>query len=1182
MSGKKGGANNNKQGDAKGEKKPDAKGAAAAVAGEAPAAKKDASPKKQQAAGNKEATPKGGKDAAKQGASPVKEAVKQGAAKEAAPKQEVPPKVETPKVEPPKAAATAPSASTPASASTPTPPTTPGLPNPVVEEALAKIAESAKSGHDSFPVKHAAMLAQMEMLLTATDKSRNLNEDRETGVLLFSAIAEKVKMPVAAYLYPSLNTLLAVIEDKKVNARVSKLATEAGKKYLAKGFCEYAAYELVPILLGAAQTSINWQVKVAALEFLESLAGSSPVEVDSLMPTIVPVVSAIMWDTKKEVKSAATKCLEACCRSSDNIDLAPFIPKLVRSIVEPEEVIDCVQSLASTTFVQAVKASALSITVPLLERGFKERTMAVKRQCAVITENMAKLVNEPGEVAPFLPVLGPLLERCKEEVSDPECRSRCDQAYAALMAIGSAAETTNSDADKKKQTVANADKTVRPVAKQVFGDALSNRTDQLVNFIGEVTAGLRIQKELSPEEWKEVTSCLMGLGEKNAQKLSEDLRAIAENAIGGSTVEVMEDQQDDAEVLCDTKFSLAYGTKILLNNARLTLKRGRRYAIVAPKSAGKTTLLKAISNYQVEGFPTADVCKTVFVEDDIQGSTLEMDVVEFVLHTLEDEKGVTKESVISRLESVGFDSVMRAKPISSLSGGWRIKTSLARAMLRNPDILLLDEPTNHLDVLNVTWVVEYLTGPSCTEVTSLIVSHDTKFIDRVATNVIHFSPSLKLDYYVGALDAFVAHHPEAKAYYELGNTDLVFKLPQPAPLDGVKSKGKPVMTMTDVSFSYPGQERPQLEHVTLRLSMASRVACVGANGAGKSTMIKLLTGELVPSSGNVTKHPMLRFAYIAQHAFHHIQSHLNKTPNEYIRWRYADGDDKEALRKDTAKISPEELKIMKTPLEVVYEEEDGKRVREKRVVEKLVGRRKEGKELHYEVKFENKSNDQNLWFDRDYLIEKGFKKLVEDLDRRKLAADNAYTRAASAKNIEEHLMNVGLDAEIATHTRISALSGGQKVKVVLAACTWYQPHVIILDEPTNYLDREALGALANALISFEGGVCLITHNKEFAEKVCRETWVTANNRVDVKGDPEWEKYAKEAVELGFDQTDQFDAFGNKLEVNTKKTPATVKPKDRKKMERQLIQMIQSQSEMTEFELACCDEWKLWDKATEKE
>ena len=83
------------------------------------------------------------------------------------------------------------------------------------------------------------------------------------------------------------------------------------------------------------------------------------------------------------------------------------------------------------------------------------------------------------------------------------------------------------------------------------------------------------------------------------------------------------------------------------------------------------------------------------------------------------------------LDSVGFNTEMRAKPIASLSGGWKMKLALARAMLWNADILLLDEPTNHLDVKNVAWLENYLTH--LPTVTSIIVSHDSGFLDNVCT-----------------------------------------------------------------------------------------------------------------------------------------------------------------------------------------------------------------------------------------------------------------------------------------------------------------------------------------------------------------------------------------------------------------------------------------------------------------
>jgi elongation factor 3 len=116
---------------------------------------------------------------------------------------------------------------------------------------------------------------------------------------------------------------------------------------------------------------------------------------------------------------------------------------------------------------------------------------------------------------------------------------------------------------------------------------------------------------------------------------------------------------------------------------------------------------------QVEGFPSPDEVRTFYVEHDIDGSEEDTSVVQFILT----DKRIlaTEEEIVATLASVGFTADRQAQPIGSLSGGWKMKLALARAMLFKADILLLDEPTNHLDVVNIAWLENYLTNlKTCT------------------------------------------------------------------------------------------------------------------------------------------------------------------------------------------------------------------------------------------------------------------------------------------------------------------------------------------------------------------------------------------------------------------------------------------------------------------------------------
>jgi elongation factor 3 len=517
------------------------------------------------------------------------------------------------------------------------------------------------------------------------------------------------------------------------------------------------------------------------------------------------------------------------------------------------------------------------------------------------------------------------------------------------------------------------------------------------------------------------------------------------------------------------------------------------------------------------------------------------------------------------MSSVGFTEKMLRDPITSLSGGWRMKLALARAMLQNADILLLDEPTNHLDVINVAWVQSYLN--SLTDVTSIIVSHDSGLLDKCCTHILQIE-NLKLHMHKGNLSEFVKKVPSAMSFFSLKETKFKFKFPQPGYLEGVKSKGKALMKMESISYTYPGNDKPTISEVTVQVSLSSRVACVGVNGAGKSTLIKVLTGQLEPQTGTVWKHPNCRVAYVAQHAFHHIEKHLAKTANEYIRWRYENGEDKEGLEKVTLVVSAEEEALMKKPVVVDVIDKDEKITKQKRVVDRLSGARRNGKKgFEYEVMWQGLSMDANMWLPQQQLEDMGFAKTMKVIDAKLEAREGMYARPLTQENVEKHLEDVGLDREFGTHNRMAALSGGQKVKIVLAAAMWNQPHILILDEPTNYLDRDSLGALAGAIREYEGGVVMITHNNEFCSSLCPETWVLEYGRLDCKGDPEWMAMAVKEKATEFKQLDEMvDANGNVIKVKqAKKTLSRKERMAREKRKKAALELGETISESEDDE-----------------
>jgi elongation factor 3 len=924
-------------------------------------------------------------------------------------------------------------------------------------------------------------------------------------------------------------------KDKSIREAV----TGAVKAFAAKMSPDNAR-AMLPLLFSASkgeglQGGVAFNVRVLALNTISSMSENAPEQLGFALPSVVPELTISMSDPKKDVAKAAHDALVSVCDVIGNRDIEHMTAKIVRSIVVPADTPEIMHDLAGVTFVQSVKSPALAMVVPLLLRGLRSTLTATRRQSAVIIDNMSKLVDDPIDAAPFLPTLLPDLEKAAEAMSDPEARKVAERATTQLKRL-----KDECDAALKGTKFANVEEIQKALAAKIG----KGYNEIHLKHVASMMCSLMELRFFEEEQWSEVFSYL------NNKKV-EKTAFIAEAKDMVKSV-IVEEEDDGDDVLCNCQFTLAYGTKILLHNTNMKLKRGHKYGLLGGNDSGKTTLMRSIANGSVEGFPDANEVRTVFVEADILGELSHLSCIDYIMQDPR-LQGLDRNEVLKVMATVGFTEDGKAKPfhgVSTLSGGWRMKLALARAMLQNADILLLDEPTNHLDVINVAWVKSYIN--SLTNVTCIMVSHDSSFLNDCCTDILHIE-RLKLKHIKGNLDVFKSINPEvAAAFFSIRESKLKFTFPQPGPIEGIKSRSKALMKMAGCDFTYPGNEKPTLYDISIQVSMASRVGCVGENGAGKSTMIKVLTGEVVPQTGDVWRHPNARVAYVAQHAFHHIEAHLNKTPNEYIRWRYANGEDKESLVKASAVPTDEEKVIQEQSFEIQWKDDEGNVKKAKKIVTKLTGNRRENKnkEMEYDVQYKDGSETPSLT--GKVLTKQGWGKAVNAIDMKLAQKAGVIMRTLSSANVEKHLSDCGLDAEFATHYRMSALSGGQKVKVVLAAAMWSQPHILILDEPTNYLDRESLGALANAIAEFEGGVVIISHNNEFVSTLCPEEWVMDAGHLTTRGEAGWMDRQDDKINDQQMVTTMVDAMGNESEIKVKKTLTKVEIKKEIKRLRKLI------------------------------
>ena len=449
---------------------------------------------------------------------------------------------------------------------------------------------------------------------------------------------------------------------------------------------------LLPQLFAAMPVEKKWQVRERALKCLGLFSEFAPKQMGDALPEVVPEVTACMWDTKKQVKTAATDTMKSALDVIGNRDIEHMTGEILTAISKPKEVPEIMHKMAGVTFVQSVECPALAMVVPLLLRGLREKSIATKRQSAVIIDNMSKLVDNPIDAAPFLPLLLPALEQNAESIADPEARAVTEKAVSQLKRLKGLAD--------KQVSVRGDISKLEAEFKKALGE--ENPGPGLLKVIQHVCVSattLMDLKYMEDLQWAKFLSPILAtyIDKAKADEAVEKVRLEAEKMI---QIPEEDDEEDDAEELCNCTFTLAYGTKILLHNTKMKLMRGKRYGLLGPNDCGKSTLMRSIANNQVEGFPDTSQVRTVFVEADIQGEQSHLSCVDYVMADAKlQAMGVSAEEVRKVLATVGFTPDGKAKPdhaVSTLSGGWRMKLALARAMLQKADILLLDEPTNHL------------------------------------------------------------------------------------------------------------------------------------------------------------------------------------------------------------------------------------------------------------------------------------------------------------------------------------------------------------------------------------------------------------------------------------------------------------------------------------------------------
>jgi len=593
------------------------------------------------------------------------------------------------------------------------------------------------------------------------------------------------------------------------------------------------------------------------------------------------------------------------------------------------------------------------------------------------------------------------------------------------------------------------------------------------------------------------------------------------------------------------QLTLAFDGKVLLNETHLIISKGHRYGLIGRNGVGKTTLMRRIASESVPGWPLH--LSTAYVQQELLSSS--MRVMEEMLSTgtaaeagskerleaeqVELEARLCDESdpgekaaaadrlseIYERLDALSSDlSGQRAKdilkglqfatsmfnlPVDELSGGWRMRLAMAKALFAQPDILLLDEPTNHLDLEAVLYVQEYLVE---NDLTALIVSHDGSFLDACCTDMIKFD-NAKLHYHVGNYTSF--RQMEEEAFQRHRNTgDAVARKEKKAKEFIAKQK-----SMANSKHRDDNKQKQAAE----RQKKLGRVGLFAENGHRFSLLAEGKTGGAGANRaghifGNYTSTNGMQSAFVS---------------NEKVAF----GDDKQLLNFKFPAAPPlsgssgegwgiplvtmERAAFGYTPETIILQQmtlgvSTGSRIA-------IVGKNGSGKSTLVKLLVGDLSIDERTFksgagggkgsaqvgkYTRHqnlrtaYIAQHHVEQLAAFLEVTPVQYFMRHHHVRSEQEARQFLGGFGLVGSLALQL-IGTLSGGQKARLVFATVMFTTPHLLVLDEPTNHLDRDSLESLSPAIKSFKGAVVMVSHNQEFMSACATEMWMVNEGKVVV-------------------------------------------------------------------------------------